>query len=408
MSVSDLSAKKKSLRREVWTQEWLERRQACRIAGDQRGVERINFGRYLKMIRLAANLTQAQASKALKELRTLEEARKGKKPLKPGRNREPQAKEIERQREEWRSWESAVHLPKDVTILRIAAILDGDPAAFLRQGGRPIPKQLLVYDEAWATRTFRRKLRDARSFVQLVDAVQGIWQKYTFEQTGARAHIEIDHAYSQVLEMVYLYLSEKQQIKLARQLVRKRNDEQLEKHVKDAFELCSEVEKRFKALPTSQISLAVNDALEEIAILPGRFDGVKDEMRDLLETLAMRDQEPITEPGEFIYRLMEHFEVIRQFEQELIVIDEKITLTATKMNSALKHTLTKKAEVLELLFQLCEMFAKLQRRVATLMDPPQKILDRLENALENQQLRSKRKRPRLSGTRRDFPRRGDR
>jgi hypothetical protein len=211
MPFNDLSAQKKRLlRRQVWTADWLERRDASRIAGDQAAVDRINFGRYLKMMRLGSNLTKVQAGRNLKHLRKLEESRKRSPRAQVKRNRKERLEDVDREREEWHKWEKAEHLPKDVTIRRLAAVLDGDPAAFLRHAGRPVPSQLLNYDEVWATRTFRQALRRAKSFVQLADIVQAIWQKYIFEQTGARAHIKIDQAYSEVLETVYLYLDEKQ------------------------------------------------------------------------------------------------------------------------------------------------------------------------------------------------------
>src|ERR1041385_438460 len=207
------ASQKLGIYQKVWTPERSQKREAYRLAGDEAGVVRIDFGAYVKTQRLECGLSQAQAGTKLRELRILEAARKGRKTAGPKRVRKPQQKEPNREREQWSHWEQGEHLPDDVNIRRIAAVLDGDTAAFLRHARRPVPSYLLVHDEAWATRTFRSALREARSFIDLANAVQEIWQEYASQQTQLRPRLKIDHAYSQVLEMVQLYLDEKQQVR---------------------------------------------------------------------------------------------------------------------------------------------------------------------------------------------------
>jgi hypothetical protein len=169
-----------------------------------------------------------------------------------------------------------------------------------------------------------------------------------------------------------------------------------------------EVEERFKAMANPQISPAVQNALEELDIVPARFDGWTNEALELLGKLGKRYQEPITNPDQFIYELLQHFEVVRKLEDDLIVIDKTIADAYGRTNDALQHFLTKKQKALELMFQLCEVFAKLQRRVATLMDLPQGVLGDLEDALEEQRAKPKPKRPRLSGSLRKSSKRSGR
>jgi hypothetical protein len=227
---------------------------------------------------------------------------------------------------------------------------------------------------------------------ELADTVQAIWQQYAFEQTHVRPHIKIDRAYSQVLEMVHLYLDEKQQVQLARHIVGERTDRQLRKYVEDAREFRQEVQIRFRTLAKIQLSPALHNASEELGIGAGRFDGLPAKMKAVLGKLGLRELEPIADPDLFIYELSEHFEVVKGLLPELTKVDQNLTDTETKINNALNDIKGRKRQALELTFQLCERIAKLQRWVETITNPPQKSLGELDDALEQQRKRRKRKR----------------
>ena len=384
--------KKLAIYRKVWTPERVEKLEAYERVGDQAGVTRIKFGAYVKSQRLECGLSQAAAGTKLRELRILESANKGRKTQRPKRVPKHSQEELNHEREQWNEWEQGKHLPEDINIRRIASVLDGDPATFLRRAKRPVPSYLLVHDEAWATRTFRGALREAQSFVELADTVQSIWQQYALEQTNLRARMKIDRALSEVLEMVHLYLDEKQQVQLARHIVGERTDRQLRKYVEDALEFRQEVQNRFRTLAEIQLSSALHNALEELGIVAGRFDGLTAKMKAVLGKLGLRELEPITDPDLFIYELSEHFEVVKGLLPEVTTVDQNLTETETKINNALNDIKGRKRQALELTFQLCEMIAKLQRWVETITNPPQKSLGELDDALEQQRKRRKRKR----------------
>lgn len=390
-----MSSTRLDIYRKVWTAKRAEKLEAYRRAGDQAGVVRLQFGAYVKSQRLECGLSQEAAGTKLRELRILEGANKARKTQRPKRVRKHNQEELNREREQWNEWEQGVHLPEDINIRCIAEVLDGDPAAFLRHAKRPVPSYLLVHDVAWATRTFRTALREARSFVELANTVQEIWQRYAFEQTRLRGHIKVDPAYSEVLEMVQLFLDEKQQVQLARYIVRDRSDRQLEKYVEDALEFRQEIQNRLRTLATTPLSPALHNALEDLGIVAGRCDGLTTEMEAVLRKIGLRELEPIADPYLLIYELSQHYEVINRLLPELTTIDQAVAEAVTKVNSAFNAALARRYEARELVFQLSEMVAKLERRVATITNPRQKIFGELGDALEHQR---KRKRKRFTSS----------
>ncbi len=255
-----------------------------------------------------------------------------------------------------------------------------------------MPSYLLVHDEAWATRTFRRALREAQSCVELADTVQLIWQQYALEQTNLRVRMKIDRPLSEVLEMVHLYLDERQKVQLARHIVGERTDRQLRKYVEDALEFRQEVQNRFRTVDKIQLSPALHNALEDLGILAGGFDFLTTKMKEVLGKLGLRKLEPIADPDLFICELSEQFEVVKKLLPELATVDKNLTETETKINNALNDIKGRKRQALEFTFELCERIAKLQRWVETITNPPQKTLGELDDALQEQRKRRKHQR----------------
>src|SRR5690349_11174480 len=118
------ASQKLGIYQKVWTLERSQKREAYRLAGDEAGVVRIDFGAYVKTQRLECGLSQAQAGTKLRELRLLEAARKRRKAGRPKLVRKDHQKEPNREREQWSQWEQGAHLPEDINIRRIAAVLD--------------------------------------------------------------------------------------------------------------------------------------------------------------------------------------------------------------------------------------------------------------------------------------------
>ena len=169
MANNDLTASEKTRSdNQVWTEGWANKLMACEKSGDQKGAQKIRFGRFLLQMRLVAGLTQAEAELKAKELRSAEERRLGIRRHQPRRERKTKNRGLVRAGEEWSAWENARHLPTTENLRWIAAAVKTNEAAFLRNLRQPIREELLVHDEQELANDCRNIVREARSFVQLV------------------------------------------------------------------------------------------------------------------------------------------------------------------------------------------------------------------------------------------------
>jgi hypothetical protein len=128
----------------------------------------------------------------------------------------------------------------------MAHALRVDPAGLLRLAARVVLQTLYVYDKSAAMRDCGNALRMSDTQVEWLTRCQQIWQKYYLDQTGATVDIKMELSFSEIVEFVYQYLGRKQQLKLARRLIRQHPLDEAKKYLETPERLLEEVEKQLE------------------------------------------------------------------------------------------------------------------------------------------------------------------
>jgi transcriptional regulator with XRE-family HTH domain len=167
----------------VWTKRLLKRRQKLIKAGDDKGLCKLELGRFICSMRLSEKRTQLEA-----------------------------ADFADIGRCQWNRIEMGHVLPHLSTLERISEAIRTDISRLKERGGYPRPKVPLEVGQAF--RRFRTSIEHSRSTVEFLSDMCLLWQEFKAEELGMRKGWEINSGLLEAVAFVKTRLPVRQQLQL--------------------------------------------------------------------------------------------------------------------------------------------------------------------------------------------------
>src|ERR1051325_11019071 len=192
MSQKATKKRKRKIQRdvtEVWTERLLRRQNKLIKAGDDKGLRKLQLGRFICLMRLNAGRTQQEAADL-----------------------------AEIGRCQWNRIEMGHVLPHLSTVEKIAEAIRTDLSRLKERAGFAGPKVPLDVDHAF--KRFRTSIEHSSYTVQFLIDMCLLWQEFKAEEFGIPKKFEVDIRIPQVVAFVKTRLPITQQLHLAVEIVK--------------------------------------------------------------------------------------------------------------------------------------------------------------------------------------------